>query len=117
MAPTRQKFTKTFDELVSGYYGRLDAHDPVTLEEVVTNYYGLRSAAGGTPAAPAVTMSRDDGEILKQPVTGRDSATPEPAVEPGFEEYVVCVGPPHLSRRRRPSPHHGCRRLLRPPPL
>jgi hypothetical protein len=119
MGLTRPKFAKTFDELISGYYGR-DSQPSVTAEDVIASYYGLsrtaRSGEGDAVRPTAVTMSRDDGEILDQRLGGSSSATPGAAAEPGFEEYVVCAGTAPVAQPAAPPASEPRPVAQAPPP-
>jgi hypothetical protein len=107
MGLRRPKFVKTFDELISGYYGR-ESQRSVTAEDVIANYYGLsrtiRSADGEAARPAAVTMSRDDGEILDQLRGSSSFAAPGAVSEAGFEEYVVCIGTAPVTQPAAPPP-------------
>ena len=89
MRATRPRRKKSFEELISGYYGR-GPGDSRTFDEVLANYYGRPSRPRATSGAASLALSRDDGEVLPQaaPAMPADTALP-PAPSSPAEEYVV----------------------------
>jgi hypothetical protein len=94
----KKKFTTSFEELITNYYGGSDPNEvgvAVRVEDLFANYYG-RSAALRTEqtSSPAVvlSLSYDDCETLPQQVKGtsfEEYVVQQSTVDQQFEEYVV----------------------------
>jgi hypothetical protein len=95
MRATRRRRKKSFDELISGYYGSARGGER-TIEDVLATYYGQPRVPRRDPKSVVMSLSRDDGEVLQQAPApnGAPPATapaPPPSAEApaSGEEYVV----------------------------
>ncbi len=88
---TRQRCMDSYDELIAGHYGRPRAE--ATAEQVIAGYYGAAARRKQRPPAHALTLSRDDGELLPQKAVPPKAEGDQPVVyEQGeSEEYVVAA--------------------------
>jgi hypothetical protein len=94
-----RKFSTSYDELIKNYYGgsnRSGVKDAVTVEELFANYYGKAAVIDEEKKkqrpATALSLSRDDGEVLLQRASRRRGSRygyQQSTSTPEFEEYVV----------------------------
>jgi hypothetical protein len=114
MRATRRRCKKSFDEMISGYYGKARG-DERAIEDVLASYYGQPRAPRRDAKAVVMTLSRDDGELLQQALAPTPALSAPPAAgaepPPAMEEYVVwnieapvAAAPAASSAPPRPAP-------------
>src|SRR4051794_31946505 len=126
MASRSLALPATYDDLLAGYYGRGPDDLPPGLDAL------LRASPAAPPCpARAVTMSRDDGELLPQPTAstappagapaapaaGDGAAVPSPSgADERYEEYVVLYEAPVPPAATGAPPGPGAPPAPGPPP-
>src|SRR3954451_13496512 len=129
MASRSRALPATYDDLLAGYYGRGPDDPPPGLAPLLR---APPSSPAGAPCPPrAVTMSRDDGELLPQPTAatappvvapaaraaGDGAAVPSPPAADGrCEGYVVLSEPPVPPAATGAPPGPGAPPAPAPPP-
>ena len=93
----KTKLAQSFDELIRNYYGRgstSDLRDVARVGELFARYYGARTKKQSSARPAAVTMSVDDGEVLKQNGTGGpvEYVIGQSVAVTNFEEYILGSG-------------------------
>lgn len=95
MGHRTRELPSSFDQLLRSYYGQLSPTALPTVEDVISAYYGTPHSPRKVRQrliAPAISLSRDDGEVLSQAAKRRRPAqyvVQSSTTAGAFQEYVI----------------------------